>query len=268
MNQSRENTQQIKGVLHHSKGQDSYKLQRRFPSKELAVFVEQYWHVSWDLRGQQPHIQQNIPHPSVNLVFEKNLSRIVGPVSKTYQYRMCGRGQIFAVKFQPGGFYPFYNRPIAELTDKTLALTSIPDIFSSVPNTSLESETNIDSAIDIIEAWLNRFTIQPPAFLPKLIEIINVIAADQDIVKTEHLCQRFNLSERKLQREFRRLLGLTPKWVIKKYRMHEALNSLEKDQSNLQALVFKLGYFDQAHFIRDFKAITGLTPGKYLKNNR
>lgn len=267
MSQFPKNTAEVRGVLNQTSGQQHYQLERRLPSAALAGYVEQYWYVTWDLRGKEPHLQQNIPHPCVNMVFEKDNSRIIGLVSKMYQYKMVDQGGIFAVKFQPGGFYPYYKKPIAQITDKTRPLTDIFQHSAETLNDSVLAATDLNSKIQVFEDALLKITPVRAPFLPRLIDIIKTIETEKNITKTLDICRHFSLSSRTLQREFNRYLGISPKWVIRKYRMHQALSELE-DDVHWQQLVSDLGYFDQAHFIRDFRAMTGVTPGKYQKNLR
>jgi AraC-like DNA-binding protein len=268
MNQFIKNIAEVRGVLNQTSGQKNYQLERRLPSNELADYVEQYWSVKWDLRGKASHIQQNIPHPCVNMVFEKNNSRIVGLVSKLHHYEMLDHGHIFAVKFHPGGFYPFFKKPLAQITDKTRPLSDIFTLSSNTLVDSILTAKDLDNQIQIIEKALLQITRKPAPFLQRLIEIVKTIESEPKITKTADICRRFFLSARTLQREFNHYLGVSPKWVIRKYRMHQAISMFEDNNTSWQQLVSDLGYFDQAHFIRDFRSMTGVTPGKYFKSER
>jgi len=76
----------------------------------------------------------------------------------------------------------------------------------------------------------------------------------------------FKLSKRTLQRLFQQYVGVSPKWVIKRYRLHEAVERLAAgNEVDWTRLDLDLEYFDQAHFIKDFKAIIGKTPSEYTK---
>jgi AraC-like DNA-binding protein len=77
------------------------------------------------------------------------------------------------------------------------------------------------------------------------------------------LCDAFDLSERALQRLVRRRLGLTPKWLIQRRRLHEAAEHLRHQSTTLSEVAAMLGYADQPHFIRDFARVTGMTPGQF-----
>src|SRR5438552_4093309 len=70
-----------RGILNRKAGEEKFRLSLHPPAPDLALFVEQYWIVDWDLRGQAPYRQEVLTHPCVHLVFERGKSRIVGVVT-------------------------------------------------------------------------------------------------------------------------------------------------------------------------------------------
>ena len=103
------------------------------------------------------------------------------------------------------------------------------------------------------------------ALIGRLIERIIV---DRKICKVGDVASQFNLGKRTLQRLFDRYVGVGPKWVIRRYRL-EAAERLGEDKTvNLPSMALDLGYFDQAHFIRDFKDLVGVAPSEYARNAR
>ena len=81
----------------------------------------------------------------------------------------------------------------------------------------------------------------------------------------EGLCHRLKINRRSYERKFRRVIGLSPKHYWKLHRVNYVLNLMKSQKcSDLQEIIVECGYFDQSHFIREFKHITGYTPGKYL----
>ena len=103
-------------------GRKPYTITRYAPSKELQELVHHYWIVRWNLRGEDPYVQELLPHPSVNIVIEKNRSQIVGVISKKTSQILKDEGIVFAAMFQPGGFYPFVKIPLAHFTDKNFTI--------------------------------------------------------------------------------------------------------------------------------------------------
>lgn len=80
------------------------------------------------------------------------------------------------------------------------------------------------------------------------------------------LAERSGLTKRSLQRLFQHYVGVSPKWIIKRYRMHEAVAQLQAGAPvKLAQLALDLGYFDQAHFINEFTALVGKPPGEYWR---
>ena len=89
---------------------------------------------------------------------------------------------------------------------------------------------------------------------------------DRSVSRVDDVTERFGLTARTLQRLFQRYVGVSPKWVLRRYRLHEAAAALAREQHRPWAEVAAdLGYFDQSHFIRDFTAAIGLTPGAYAQ---
>jgi AraC-like DNA-binding protein len=92
------------------------------------------------------------------------------------------------------------------------------------------------------------------------------VATDRDITRVDHLVQAFGLGARKLQRLFDEYVGVSPKWIIQRYRLHEAAERIAAGTvSDGATLAQDLGYADQAHFIRDFKRLVGGSPAEYAK---
>jgi AraC-like DNA-binding protein len=94
--------------------------------------------------------------------------------------------------------------------------------------------------------------------------IVHALLYDRSINRVDDVTARFGLSARSLQRLFQRYVGVSPKWVLQRYRLHEAAARLAEGTSGTWAEVaVELGYCDQSHFIRDFTRAVGMTPVAY-----
>src|SRR5690242_1093249 len=91
---------ETKGILNPKFAETKFQLTRHFPTEDLAFFVMRYWIIRWDL--DEPHVQETLPYPCVNLVFEKNRTRVYGVERGKSASRIEGKGQVFGVKFRPG----------------------------------------------------------------------------------------------------------------------------------------------------------------------
>ncbi|MDX1998122.1 MAG: helix-turn-helix domain-containing protein, partial [Thermoanaerobaculia bacterium] len=91
-------------------------------------------------------------------------------------------------------------------------------------------------------------------------------ATDREITRVEHLAAAAGRHPRRLQRLFAEYVGVSPKWVIQRYRLHEAAECIARGEvADWAGLALDLGYADQAHFIRDFRRLVGKTPADYAR---
>jgi AraC-like DNA-binding protein len=250
-----------------------YRHERYHPSPHLERYVEHFWVVEWDLRGEAPERAETLPHPSVHMIFERDgKSRIRGAARTKFSKLLEGKGGVFAVKFTPGGFYPLVGVPVSGFSDKIVSLRDVFGRRGDELDRAVLAEDTDPSRIKIVENFLL-------ACLPdldeadenvlKATEIVYQVAKEREIVKVQDLVDRYGLNKRMLQRLFARYVGVSPKWVIQRYRLNEAAEQLATGESINQAeLALNLGYSDQAHFIRDFKSIVGVSPAAYARAAR
>jgi AraC-like DNA-binding protein len=253
-----------RGVLDLRAGERWFDLSLHHPAAELAELVEHYWVVRWDLRGRDAYPQHTLPHPSVHLVAEQDGSEIFGVMTGRFTRVLRGQGRAFGVKFRPAGFHPFLGSPVAVLTDRTLAVAEVfgPDGDALVERIrSLEDETRMVAAA---EAFIGGRLPAPDPNVAAVNRIVDQIMASREITKVDDVVARTRVGKRRLQRLFSTYVGVSPKWVIQRYRLHEAVERLAAgDQVDLALLARELGYFDQAHFGKDFKALVGRPPTEY-----
>src|SRR5262245_49796597 len=176
------------------------------------------------------------------------MSRISGIARVKFVRMLEGKGGVFAVKFRPGGFYPFAGFPISRLSDKTVELAEVFGADGERLDRAVVAERSDDGRVAIIEDFLrNR---RPPGDdnVTRLSEMVYAAARDRGILKVEDLVERYGINKRTLQRLFAKYVGVSPKWVIQRYRLHEAAEQLKSGATVGQAaLALSLGYTDQAH---------------------
>ena len=260
------NTNELQGVLKLNHAKDKYQLRRYFPGDALKHLVEQYWLVAWDLPQGEEHAQQNLPDPNCHLVIEGKHSYIQGVVSQKFSYNMKGRGQIIGVKFTAGALNPWVTRPAQEWLDTTIDATQIFGDTLNAMVARLQAATSDQQIVAQLEQFLLPFAYPPDTPHRNINRLLQLIKTTDTINTVEQLAQQANMSVRSIQRLFSQQIGLSPKWIIRKYRLHQALKDLEQQDCDILDVVERLDYTDQAHLIRDFKAMIGMTPGKYLSS--
>lgn len=256
-----------RGILKPQQAIERFQLSRIAPSPSLAAWIENYWIVRWDLRDQPAYTQAILPHPSVNIAIEAQKSRITGIVRRKFTYQLQGQGMVFGAKFWPGMFSSLWQTPVAELTDREIPLAQKFGDTAAALEAQLLGAASEDEQVDAMEHFLQaHLPPTPPAQALAVREMVAWLDQHSEILRVDDLAAHTGHSVRTLQRLFRQHVGTSPKWVIQRYRLLEAAERLaQQPDSDLCQLALDLQYFDQAHFIKDFKAILGHTPRAYVR---
>jgi AraC-like DNA-binding protein len=226
--------------------------------------VEHFWSVHWNLEQKLPQKVETLPHPSVHLVFEKEGTALGGVRKGTFSRMLKGKGFVFAVKFRPASFYGFYGKALTALTNKSVYPSEVfgPD-FPALEAKVLSAPSTAEM-LACTEDFLRGRLPAEDENVNFLNHLLPRIASDRSITRVAHLLPLGGGAVRRLQRLFNQYVGVSPKWVIARYRIHEALERVHENKvKNWVSLALDLGYADQAHFIRDFKALVGTTPLLY-----
>lgn len=254
-------------ILNPLQAAKHYRLHLYSPSNKLTPFVDRYWVLRWNLPDKHSFTCEVIPSPYINLTFMQEGARITGVTTGRYMYEVKGAGVIVGAQFKPGGFYPFWQQNLSELTDKAVPASSV---FQEIDTSFNGAMLSLDDkrAVARLEALL--LTYKPPA--DKNIELIGTIIASLrsgDHQSVRSVAQAFGMSDRSLQELFHRYVGVGLKWVILRARLQKAAKwAAELESPNWTSIAAELGYADQSHFVNDFKRIIGVSPGKYADRTR
>lgn len=249
---------------------------RREPAPGLRPYLEHYWLIDWDL--SEPYASHVVPHPSVNLVFqqygdEPAWGEVAGVGLGLFTQKLQGRGRVCGVQFRPGGFRPFApRRPVSDWTGLRVPVTDVlagADARTAGAIVGPEAE---DARVAALDAFLLGLE---PAADPQALRammLVDLVRTDRTIRRVAELAAAEGVSARSLQRLFAAYVGVGPKWVILRYRIHEALDRAESGEDpagqgapDWAELAAELGYSDQAHLVRDFTATVGVPPTAYAR---
>lgn len=257
------------GILAPQRIGERFSLRRVPPRPELAPFVDWYWLVEWELGGQPPHVQEVLPHPCVNLVFEQERAAVHGVGTQMFRTSLEGQGWTLGVKFKPGAFFLFYGESLAPLTDSTLSLEEAFGERGAGWAERVRAAPTIEERVALVEEVLLacRGVVEPQMELA--MEAVRLVLEEPDIRQSEELALRLGTSLRSMQRLFQRYVGVSPKWVIRRFRIHEAAERVGRGGAvDWTRLAQDLGYFDQAHFVHDFQDQMGRSPSEYARECR
>ncbi len=126
------------------------------------------------------------------------------------------------------------------------------------------AEAAPEEKLALTEAFLRARMPEPDPDVALVQEVVADMLEVEPGTSVEAIARRHAVSTRTLQRLFRRHVGVGPKWVLRRYRLQEAAEQLAAgERSDWTRLALDLGYFDHAHFIRDFRAVVGRSPSEY-----
>jgi AraC-like DNA-binding protein len=250
-----------RGILDPAAGFRHFRLDRQEPARDLAPFVEGHWVVEWDLGGRAPYRAAVLPHPCFHLVAEDGGTFLYGVGGNRFERRLAGRGGAVGTKFRPGGARPFLGAPAWTFTDRSLTARAA---FGAEPARRGDPAGQVAALEALLRERLPDPDPDPDIDL--IGDVVETMGAEPALAVAE-VAERHGLSARSLQRLFRDKVGVSPKWVLRRLRLHEAARRVDEGAaSGAAGIALELGYFDQAHFINEFRASVGRTPGRYARS--
>lgn len=240
---------------------------RVLPSAALAAYVAHFWWVRWDLA--EPAVAETLPHPTVHLVFDATIgaAEVTGVHTQRFVRTLEGRGRVFGIKLRPAAFQTLFGRPMTQLRNKTVRLVDALGPLGEELAGAIATDLDFDASIDRAESILARHLTPLPPTHTRVRDIVERMALDQALLRVDQAAALTGVDERTLERWFRKLVGVSPKWVIRRYRLLEAVERLKSASGlTIADLSAELGYFDQSHFVRDFKATIGQPPAAFLRS--
>ncbi|MEU3836555.1 helix-turn-helix domain-containing protein [Streptomyces microflavus] len=245
------------------------RFRRRQPAPALRPYLEHYWLIDWDL--DQPYAAHVVPHPSVNLVLQRyeagesareraGYTEVAGIGLGLFTQKLTGRGRVCGVQFRPGGFRPFApEHALSDLTGRRIDAAEV--LRTPPPVGAVLDPADDDARVRALDACLLALEPRPDPQATLAMELVDRVRTDRSVRRVGQLARSAGLSPRTLQRLFSAYVGVGPKWVILRYRIHEALERAESEPAvDWARLAADLGYSDQAHLVRDFTATVGVPP--------
>ena len=263
------------------RGARHFALRRFEPGLPVARYVENYWAVRWDLTGRSAYRQEIIPHPCVNVTVESGspgevrhgfampAALLHGLPTRRFAVDLTGTGRVLGVRFRPGGFAALTGHNAGALRDRVVPLGQVFGATADTLASEILAEEDDERRVELTEAFLcERLPDSAPGY-DLVLALVTEMLEDRSLIRAGQLTRRHGLSERTLQRLFRSYVGASPKWVLVRYRLHDAAARLEREPGvPIAAVAAAVGYFDQAHFCRGFKALLAVTPAEYAAQCR
>lgn len=250
------------------------------PANDLASLVQCYW-VLESPKEKTPTRNTIVPDGSMKLIFHYGdlykhcpeygssitLPRcfLIGQLTRPYEVEPTGETGTFFVRFHPNGFLPFTCIPLKEMENTVIPLETLFGKAGQEIERAIVDAASTAERINHIETFLrNRLTAAKT--IDRLVKTtVETILTANGQLSVSELSRKTNANRRLLERKFSAAIGLSPKQLSKIIRLQATFKTLLTTEStSLTTLAYEGKYFDQAHFIRDFKEFTGITPKDFF----
>ena len=189
---------------------------------------------------------------------------VVGTMTRQQVFALEGRVDMVAIRFKPGGARPFLRAPASELVDLAAPLEAFwGPAGANLPDRLYETEGDAARAKLLFDELIARRAHVDPA--DAIVQGASaLIDGSFGTVTVDELRKALYVSERTLERRFRREVGVSPKQAARIARLQAATRKLTEDPSApLGRVAHECGYYDQAHFNREFRMLAGVSPGEW-----
>lgn len=248
------------------------------PSPQLRPYVRSYWHFF----GNQPQAgyHEEFMNPTGGygfafnfgsniLVDGKSLAESVfldGANTISRKVGFVGRVELLGIRFRESGAYPFLGIPLGEVRNETAFLTASDHAKLLELHARLGELKTLTGRVKLIESWLMERLALGQAN-PRIVQAS--LALQRNFgrsTKIPDLANTLGIGQRQLERLYYIHVGMTPKQYSQLVRLEAARDALKRlGAGTTTGLALELGYYDQAHFIREFKEILQMTPFAYMK---
>jgi AraC-like DNA-binding protein len=249
------------------------------PHIELTEFVKRYWTLE-GVKEDTPLKNTIVPDGTMKLIFHygdtyKHHSKngeiiilpkcfLIGQLTEPYVIEPIGTTGSFVVQFKPNGFLPLATIPIKEMENTAVPLGKLFGLDGLDIEQKILNANSTFERIQIIEDFLVKLLAERKTIDNVVKATVETILKANGQFSVTEFSQTNNINRRHLARKFSSAIGLSPKQLAKTIRIQTALKALlNNQQTSLTDLAYENEYFDQAHFIKDFKEFTGLTPKEF-----
>jgi len=254
------------------------------PSKTLAPYIRRYWAIENVLDKGEVCVQRIIPTGLTELMLyftprpkiltdNKNLSdnvALYGHQNSFYDMELTGKLSVFSIVFQPQGLMQFFNFPLSEICNRNISLKDINQQAGRDLEEKMNEAITFQQRVSVVETYL--FDLLKNNFddfeFKRINRVAELIKQTHGNINVNQMASEACLSRKQFERIFSEHIGISPKQYLKIIRFQSAIFQKQKNSKlNMTELSYESGYFDQSHFINDFKSLSGLTPKQYFFEN-
>lgn len=242
-------------------------IHRYAPDPGLVELVTRYWIPVWSV--PEPQQQSTLQHPVCLIVVSNTYARLYGVARGLSTVTLEGTGWAAGVMLRPATGRLLLGGPVTAINDGFVDLAEVEGLDGAALvgqiRDAMVEPSSPAAHRRVIEAYEQRLRrLLPLDDAGRLInQVIDWLVDHPEVTRVGEMAEAFGLGERSLQRLVEQRVGWSPKWLIQRRRLHDAVLRLKRGDTTVTDIAADLGYADQAHFTHDFRAVSGMTPGQY-----
>ncbi len=253
------------------------------PHTDLSAFINCYWTLE-SPKEDQPEKQRIVPDGCMEMIFHlgdlykqyvdaedyiiQPKCFVFGQITKPLYIEPTGETNIFAVRFQADGFMPFATIPISDMENKAVALDALFGEAGMILQNKILKANTTEDRIKIAEEFLVNALTDTKQIDKTIKDSVTMMLELKGQLSIDELSENLNVNRRMLERKFAAVIGVSPKQLAKIVRLQTTLKMvLKNDFKNFTTIAHENNYYDQAHFIKEFKEFTGVSPKEFYSEN-
>lgn len=194
-----------------------------------------------------------------------------GQIVKPLPIRSIGKNTMLGIRFFPHAAGHFINDKADLFNNQVVDYNHLANDNVNTLYDRLRSTSSWDHRLEMVQAYLlQQLSIAESRFHKMAIvtDVMREIGQQDFFDNIDNVASRYGITSRYLQKLFLQYTGLTPKLYSKINRFQNSLKLVNTKEHSLTSIAYECGYFDQSHFIREFKSFTGVTPGVVARNEK
>ncbi|MDT7831656.1 helix-turn-helix transcriptional regulator [Flavobacteriaceae bacterium S356] len=245
------------------------------PKKELAHIIKSFWLI--DSEGDGTIRQEKIiPDGYPELIFHygdpyriningswelQEKSILAGQIRNYFFLENTGESKMFAIKLQPWIPKELFGAEMPTITDQVIPVQGAMLATLKVVQNIAVSSISFNDKVSQIEDWFDRFVLDKD--LSMKYWVVQKMIGEKGSISLKQLQEEYHIGERSLERYFKTYIGLPPKFYARIIRFSYIFQLVQEKEIDWSDIVYRAGYYDQSHFIKNFQEFTGEDPSKY-----
>jgi AraC-like DNA-binding protein len=247
------------------------------PKDSLTNLIKSFWFID-SQEDARIHQEKIIPDGYPELIFhygapyrihingrwelqEKML--LAGQIKNYFLLENTGVSKMMAIKFQPWAIKELFSIDMSSITDRVIPIPShMATTTKELQKIAVSSESFQDK-VQQMEYELESLVSKKRVDFSSKHKAVKALIASHGQLSLKEIQEKYQISERALERYFKTDIGLSPKFYTRIIRFSYIFQWVQKPSIDWSEIVYKAGYYDQSHFIKNFKEFTGEDPSKY-----